>query len=134
MDYLADDKLQEFKLNREGNDEIEPVSDLMISGAAYGDTAKAYRNFKSEHREVKFAGEAETNESFPNAEERTLNDRGGDDEGDDDESAEDNEAQEENDLGRFGVVEDDLSVDDEEFLDLADQFLALAMDTCSGSE
>lgn len=59
---------------------------------------------------------------------------GGDDEGGDGESVEDNEAQEENDLGRFGVVEDDLSVDDEEFLDLADQFLALAMDTCSGSE
>lgn len=66
MDYLAEDKLQEFKLNREGNDEIEPVSDLMINGAAYGDTAKAYRNFKSEQREVKFAQEAETNESVPN--------------------------------------------------------------------
>lgn len=46
---------------------------------------------------------------------------GGDDEGGDGESVEDNEAQEENDLGRFGVVEDDLSVDDEEFLDLGAQ-------------
>ncbi|KIO18611.1 hypothetical protein M407DRAFT_40834, partial [Tulasnella calospora MUT 4182] len=32
MDYFAEDKLQAFKLNRDGNSEIEPVLDLMIPG------------------------------------------------------------------------------------------------------
>lgn len=50
MDYLQLDKIQEFRRNREGNNEVEAVSDLMTEGAAYTETAKAFCNFKTDTR------------------------------------------------------------------------------------
>lgn len=137
MEYLAEDKLQEFKLNRDGNEDIEPVSDLMIQGAGYGDTAKAYRNFKSERRQAKFAGGGDA--GAPSdveavalvGDEEHIKDG---EEDDDSESVEGGVTREENDLGSFGVVEEDLGVGDDEFSDLANQFLALAMDVYNDSE
>lgn len=35
LDYLRADKIQEFQPQCEGNEEIAPVNDLMVKGAAY---------------------------------------------------------------------------------------------------
>lgn len=91
MEYLAEDKLQEFK-----------------------------RNFKSERRQAKFAGGGDA--GAPSdveavalvGDEEHIKDG---EEDDDSESVEGGVTREENDLGSFGVVEEDLGVGDDEFSD-----------------
>jgi len=107
--YLQEDKVQEFCRNRDGNEEVEPVTDLMAEGAAYGDTAKAYRNFTKD-------GRTATNKGVPGAGDG-ADETGGSGERAmevDDEAGEE-ESDEGPDLGEFGVMEEDLGVDDEEF-------------------
>lgn len=124
MDYLKNDKVQEFCKNREGNDEIASVTDLMAEGWKYADTAKAFRNFKKDTRVAENHGinggeNASTGDGSAGAEAGDEADVDGDDDAED------------MDLGGAIVTEDDLAVDDEEFGELAETFITLATDICS---
>lgn len=133
-EYLRTDKVQEFCRNRDGNDEIAPVSDLMADGAAYGDTAKAYRNFTNDQRVARNLGVPESAGSGEPAVPAGTDAEGEAMPGIEGEEGEDDadESAEGIDLGDFGVMEEDLGVDDEEFSELADTFLSLAMSAVDG--
>lgn len=44
-DYLHDNKLQSYMPDREHNNQATPAHDLLAEGAAYANTACAFKNF-----------------------------------------------------------------------------------------
>ncbi|KII90070.1 hypothetical protein PLICRDRAFT_108798 [Plicaturopsis crispa FD-325 SS-3] len=115
-DWLEQHKLQSYVKNRDGKDEIMRVRDLMVTGAAYASTAKAFKNYRADKRKVVYSrGQPESNTASKVAEDS------------EDELAEEDD-NEEGDAGMEdpAIDEDDLLFDDEEFTAMANEFMDTA--------
>jgi hypothetical protein len=119
-EYLKQHKLQTYTPNRDNNTAAVPTRDLMISGAEYANTARAFKTFRNDMRNAKHTNRG------PRTSERThplVNPEA---------SPDDEDAEPANpDLGGDIDIEvDDLVMDEEEFppcTDVAD-FVAMARD------
>lgn len=112
-DYLRTHKLQTHMPDRDHNDKATPARDLLAEGAAYANTARAFKNFRrdtrkatnfgTEHGETLSTGHVDTN-----SREHVDHDLGGD----------------------VDIDVDDLAMDEEEFpvgTDIAD-FVAMSQE------
>ncbi|KAJ6526837.1 hypothetical protein B0H10DRAFT_1974378 [Mycena sp. CBHHK59/15] len=106
---LKDNSIQLYVEHRPANDHITPVRDLIQEGALYADTRKAFRRFTCDTRKPEKRG-------FDREEGGAQN--GVEDEGEGDVDDED----------IYEPTEDDLRVDDEEFLREPGDLLAAAIE------
>ncbi|KAF8157762.1 hypothetical protein K438DRAFT_2073769, partial [Mycena galopus ATCC 62051] len=99
---LWTEKIQTFVRHRPANDHINPVRDLLMEGANYANTRKAFKRFTWDKHKVERRG-------------FTVAEQVADKEGDEPEE-EGGEGQEED----YEPTEEDLRADDEEFFDMID--------------
>lgn len=104
---LAADKIQQFILNRPGNEQITPVRDLFEEGSKYPNTRTAFQKFRKDTRKAVNLGVIEG---------EVVEEAGSDEED------EDEEGQEE----EYEATPEDLELDDDEPYDMAEQLLAAA--------
>jgi hypothetical protein len=108
LGWLEANKLQIYVIDRAGKDKILRARDLLVSGAAYGNTPGAFKNFRHETRKVSYKktdSEAAPPESEPE---------------------EEDEARDETERRLDQVEQDDLMHDDEEFTGMADELMDMA--------
>ncbi|KAF8211168.1 hypothetical protein K438DRAFT_1958305 [Mycena galopus ATCC 62051] len=105
---LQVNSIQSYIEHRPANDHISPVRDLIKEGAVYANSRKAFHRFTRDARKPEKRG-------FERGEEGLQNEK--DDDGEVDGDPED-----------YEPTEDDLRVDDEEFLMEPEEFLAAAKD------
>jgi len=101
---LATEKIQTYVVNRTGNADKIRIRDLLYEGSKYPNTAKAFQNFQADLRQVENLGVVDLANAEPESNER-----------EDDVEPEDEEP-----------TLEDIAVDDEEFYELSDLFLATA--------
>jgi hypothetical protein len=109
-DYLRDNKLQSYTPDHENNDKTTPVRDLLAEGAAYANTARAFKNFRRDNCKATNLGTAHGTEMSPGEPDMDSNEHPNHDLG-----------------GNVDIDVDDLAMDDEEFpagTDIAD-FVAM---------
>ncbi|KAJ7177836.1 hypothetical protein C8R46DRAFT_987802 [Mycena filopes] len=108
---LHDEKIQMYCEHRPANDHVVPVRDLIKEGARYANGRKAFHRFTRDTRTVEKRGfETEEGGAANDVDEDADGDGGG-------------EGQEES----YDPTEDDLRMDDEEFLLEPDEMLSSAM-------
>ncbi|KAJ7728485.1 hypothetical protein B0H16DRAFT_1330899 [Mycena metata] len=105
---LQDEKIQTYVVDRPANDHVSPVRDLIKEGAVYADSRKAFHRFTRDTRKPEKRG-------LDTVDTGATHEEGG--QGGAAEEPED-----------YDPTEDDLRVDDEEFLLEPDEILASAMD------
>ncbi|KAJ6456466.1 hypothetical protein C8R45DRAFT_943662 [Mycena sanguinolenta] len=105
---LQDEKIQTYVADRPANDHINPVRDLIKEGLAYAKGRKAFRRFTRDTRRPEK--------------------RGFDIVTDDSQKEKDEEEEEQEEQEEYDPTEDDLRVDDEEFLLEPSEILASATD------
>ncbi|KAJ6500782.1 hypothetical protein C8R45DRAFT_820620 [Mycena sanguinolenta] len=105
---LQDEKIQTYVADRPANDHINPVRDLIKEGLAYANGRKAFRRFTRDTRRPEK--------------------RGFDIVTDDSQKEKDEEEEEQEEQEEYDPTEDDLRVDDEEFLLEPSEILASATD------
>ncbi|KAJ7094489.1 hypothetical protein B0H15DRAFT_969182 [Mycena belliarum] len=106
---LQTDQVQSFVEDRPANDHVAPVRDLIKEGALYADTRKAFHRFTRDSRRPERRGFSRSD-------------------GVDEDTEGDREEEEEDDVEVYEPTEEDLRMDDEEFLMEPDEILASAMD------
>ncbi|KAJ6577766.1 hypothetical protein B0H19DRAFT_1337487 [Mycena capillaripes] len=107
---LQDEKIQSYVEDRPANDHVNPVRDLIKEGVVYANNRKAFHRFTRDTRKPEKQG-------FDTAE--------GEGDGEGDEEEEEGEPEE---VDEYNPTEEDLRVDDEEFLMEPGEILASAMD------
>lgn len=112
-DYLHDNKLQSYMPDREHNNQATPARDLLAEGAAYANTARAFKNFRRDTRKAMNLGTAHGETQTPSS----VNP--------------DADLEANYDLGEdMNISLDDLAMDEEEFpmgTDIAD-FVAMSQE------
>ncbi|KAJ7643193.1 hypothetical protein B0H17DRAFT_1216237 [Mycena rosella] len=112
---LEAEKIHSFVPDRPANDHIAPVRDLIKEGALYANTRKAFHRFTRDTRKP----------------ERRGFDRP---EGGEQNTGDDDEEEGDSDLEHYEPTEDDLRVDNEEFLMEPGAILASAMELMDGAD
>ncbi|KAF7373720.1 hypothetical protein MSAN_00583000 [Mycena sanguinolenta] len=105
---LEDDKIQTYVQDRPANDHVNPVRDLIKEGAVYANSRKAFHRFTRDTRRPEKQG-------FDLVE-------------DDGQENERDEEDEEGEVDEYTPTEEDLRLDDEEFLMEPEEMMASAMD------
>jgi hypothetical protein len=82
-DHLRDNTLQSYTPERENNDKAVPVRDLLAEGAAYANTARAFKNFRRDNRKATNSGTAhgpptDVGDTDTDSDEHANHDLGGD--------------------------------------------------------
>lgn len=107
--YLERKNLQSYTPTRKGNDFATAARDLMIDGASYANTARAFNSFRADARKAENLGST-TKEMPPTFEDPP------------DGSSQDSALESKIDLGCPTALElDDLTLDDEEYIPDLDQ-------------
>lgn len=107
--YLERENLQSYTPTRKGNDFATAARDLMIDGASYANTARAFNSFRADARKAENLGST-TKEMPPTFEDPP------------DGSSQDSALESKIDLGCPTALElDDLTLDDEEYIPDLDQ-------------